>query len=134
MLIRSLPLSIQTFPLRPVTRGAVFSTAAAVAATRTPIVIGGNDAPGASTSLRVQVTVVVPVHVHPVPLAPVDVKPAGMACVTVVVDPSVAPSVGLETVRTIEPVSPRTNTDGVCAAAILSGCGTSAHGAGGVPA
>ena len=35
VLMRSEPLSIQTLPLRPVTRGAVVITAAAVAATRT---------------------------------------------------------------------------------------------------
>src|SRR3954470_3994410 len=133
VLRRSLPLSTQTLPLRPVTRGAVAITAGAVAATDTPMLIGGKAAPAGSTSLRVQVIVAVPEHVQPVPEAPVAVRPEGMACVTVVVLPSVAASVGLETVRVSVPVPPRSSTEGLWAAAMRSGCGTVVAGAGGAP-
>ena len=126
--MRSLPLSIQTLPLRPVTRGAVVRMAAAVLATFTLSVIGGKLAPGASTSVRVQVVLA---QVQPGPLAEISVSPAGSGWVTVVTEPSVGPLVGLETVSVIWPVAPRTNTLGLCVAAIFSGCGTSAHGAGG---
>src|SRR5690242_1916082 len=124
VLMRSLPLSIHTLPLRPVTRGAVASTAGAVSATFTPIVIGGNAAPAGRTSLRVPVIVAVPVHAQPVPVAPVEVSPAGIACVTVVVLPSVAVSVGFETVSVSVPVPPRRRIAGLCAGAIRSGRGT----------
>src|SRR3954447_20314222 len=133
VLKRSLPLSTQTLPLRPVTRGAVAITAGAVAATDTPMLIGGNAAPAGSTSLRVHVIVAVPEQVQPVPEAPVAVRPAGMACVTVVVLPSVAVSVGLETVSRSVPVPPRRSTAGLCVAAMRSGCGTVVAGAGGAP-
>src|SRR4051812_33914302 len=133
VLRRSLPLSTQTLPLRPVTRGAGAITAGAAAATDTPMVIGGNAAPAGRTSLRVQVIVAVPEHVQPVPEAPVAVKPAGMACVTVVVLPSVAVSVGFETVNVSVPVPPRRSTAGLCVAAMRSGCGTVVAGAGGAP-
>ena len=53
---------------------------------------------------------------------------------TVVVLPSVAPSVGLLIVSVSVPTSPRTNTAGLCVAVIRSGCGTVTEGAGGVPA
>src|SRR4051794_5279001 len=110
VLTRSLPLSTQTLPLRPVTRGAVAITAGAPAATATPMLIGGNAAPAGKTSLRVQVIVAVPEQVQPAPDAPVEVSPAGIACVTVVVLPSVAVSVGFETVRVSVPVPPRSST------------------------
>jgi diketogulonate reductase-like aldo/keto reductase len=64
VLMRSLVASIQTLPLRPVTRGAVVRTAPALAAIRTPIAIGGNEPPVARTSLRVHVIVDVPVQVQ----------------------------------------------------------------------
>src|SRR5687767_13960017 len=102
--MRSLVVSIQTLPLRPVTRGAVVITAGADSATRTPSVIGSSAAPAASTSARVHVTVVVPEHAHPGPDAPVDVNPAGSGWVTVVVLPSVAAAVGFATVSVIVPV------------------------------
>ena len=82
-----------------------------------------------------QVTVVVPVHAQPSPVALVAVSPAGIACVTTVGLSSVGVSVvGLETVSVIVPVPPRTKTAGACAAAIFSGCGTTKYGDGGVPA
>ena len=88
--MRSLALSIQTLPLRPVTRGAVVSTAAAVAATLTLIVIGGKLAPGREDVGAGAGVVVVPVHVQPVPARAgrASARP-GAACVTVVVEPSV---------------------------------------------
>ena len=49
VLIVSLVAWTQTLPPRPVTRGAVVMTAGAFSATSTAIVIGGSDAPGAST-------------------------------------------------------------------------------------
>src|SRR5262249_21552778 len=85
-------LSTQTVPPRPVTPGAFVRFGVAVAATLTAIAIGGYAAPGASTSLRVQVIVAVPAHVHPGPDAPVAVSPLGIASVTVVVLPSVGVS------------------------------------------
>ena len=134
VLMRSLAVSIQTLPLRPVTRGAVVSTAARGARdVRTPIVIGGNVAPAARTSVRVQVIVSSRAGPAGAGSRRSTSSPAGIACVTVVVLPSVGPSVGLETVSVSVPVSPRTNTHGLCAAAIRSGCGTVVHGAGGVP-
>ena len=106
----------------------------AVAATLTAIVIGGKDAPAARTSLRVHVTVVVPLQVQPLPVALVVVSPAGRASVTVVVLPSVGVASGSKTVSVSVPVWPGRNTAGLCVAVSFNGCGTMKNGAGGVPA
>ena len=134
VLIRSDPLWTHTFPPRPVTRGAVAITNGASAATLTPIVIGGSEAPGASTVMRVQETVAPVVHVHPSPLALVAVSPAGIGCVTTVgLSSDGVSAVGLDTVSVIVPEPPRAKTAGEWDASTRSGWGTSAHGDGGVP-
>src|SRR3954454_1464887 len=94
----------------PATFGALASVAAAPAATLTVIVIGGYDAPGASTSERVQRLVLVPVHVQPGPEAAVGAaprpglltsaeSPLGSVSVTVTALPSVGSAPTLVTVR-----------------------------------
>src|SRR4051812_24595191 len=90
----------------PATAGALVSTAAALLATLTVILIGGYDAPGASTSERLHV---VPVQLHPVPDAATGPapspgllvnaeSPAGSASVTVTAVPSVGSAPWLATV------------------------------------
>ena len=74
----------------PLTVAVLSSESGAVSATLTVSVIGGSLAPAASASLRVQVTVPT-VHVHPIPLIAVAVRPAGRVSVTVTV-PDVGPA------------------------------------------
>jgi hypothetical protein len=106
----------------------------AVAATSTVIVIGGYVAPGASTSVRVHDTVVVPPHVQPLPPAAVAVRPAGIRSVTVTVLPSVGFRLTFVTVSvSVLPTCPGAKVAGLCVAAILIGDSVNTYGSGGVP-
>jgi hypothetical protein len=75
----------------PVTVAVLVTDAAAFAATLTVRLMAGYEAPGASASLRVQVTVAPTVHVQPEPDAAVAVSPAGRVSETVTV-PVVGPA------------------------------------------
>ena len=124
--------STHTLPPWPVSRGRVREDEARRRRRRvTLIVTGGNELCGARMSLRVQLRVVVPVQVQPVPPMLVTVRPVGTRSEIVVVLPSVGSSETFDAVSVIVPVPPRLSC--VCAVASLSGCGTSTHGDGGVP-
>jgi len=95
------------------------TVAGAFAATLTASVIGVPAAPPAMTAVLVQVTVCpAALHVQPVPLAALNVKPAGSVSVTVMV-PEVATFPVLLTAIVYFPVAPVTN-DPVCDFAIAS--------------
>jgi hypothetical protein len=93
----------------PLAVAELVTEAGAFAATLTVSVIGAPAAPAAMTVALVQVTVCpAALHVHPVPVAALNVKPVGNVSVTVTV-PDVATLPALLAVTVYVPVAPVTN-------------------------
>src|SRR5262245_27843791 len=97
MVVTSVAVSFAVFNSPPPATLTLFVTLdEALLPTLTVRVIAGYDAPPASASLRKQVRVAT-VHVHPVPLIAVAVRPAGSVSITVT-RPLVGPPPALLTV------------------------------------
>src|SRR5688500_1385979 len=83
---------------------------------------------------RVQLTVAVPVHVQPLPVTLLAVRPAGIGSVTATVLSSVGASLPLVTASvSVLPTDPATNVAGLCVASIVIGDSAKTYGGGGVP-